>query len=119
MIERQQELQSLMKMRLWREDHARQVLAIWKQSSCSLRSFCQQHQIGYYRLLRWKMLLKGISISPEFVQVDVRFPSTPSHSSADKMEICLTNGRSIRIHPGFDEGALRRVMEIAEDIPCG
>jgi hypothetical protein len=111
-----EEIKSIVRIKCWRESQARRMLDIWKQSDRSLLGFCRQYRVGYKRLLRWRRILEEQPGPMEFVEVD---PFQTSGLSDDRMEICLTNGRSIRIRPGFNNQALRRVIDIAEEIVCG
>lgn len=109
------EIQSLVRVKCWREQHAKQVLDIWRASDLSLLGFCRRYGIGYKRLLRWEHLLKEHAAIP-FMQIE----SIPQERYVDDhMEVMLHNGRSIRIQPGFDPEALRRAIRVVEDGTCG
>jgi hypothetical protein len=108
------EIQSLVKVNHWREYQARRVLDFWEQSGLNLKQFCREFGIGYKRLQYWK---KRVMISAsdvvEFVEV-VPIESRYPHRD-DSMEIVLSNHRSIRVTPGFEESAIRRLIGIVED----
>ena len=113
----EKEIESLRRIKWWREPHARQVLDLWKQSGMSLLGFCRRYTIGYKRLLRWKQLMEAQPVSVGFVQVDLSGPMVRNRE--DHMEILLGNGRIIRIRPGFDSASLRQLLAVAEASPCG
>lgn len=113
----EKEIESLRRIKWWREYHARQMLSLWKQSGMSLLGFCRRYAIGYKRLVRWKRLLETQPVSVGFVQVDLSGPAV--YHRDDPMEILLKNGRIIRIRPGFHSESLRQLLAVAEDSSCG
>ena len=113
----EKEIESLRRIKWWREYQARQMLSLWNQSGMSVLGFCRRYSIGYKRLMRWKRLLEVQPISVGFVQVDLSAP-TVRHRD-DPMEILLGNGRIIRIRPGFHGESLRQLLAVVEDPSCG
>lgn len=107
------EIKSLVKMNHWREYQARRVLDCWEQSGLNLLQFSRKFGIGYRRLQYWKKRIKVSIDTVDFIEV-MPVQSRESHD-ADSMEIILPNHRRIRITPGFDEPAIRRLIRIVED----
>jgi hypothetical protein len=115
MNDNKKEIKALVEMRHWRESQARRMLDLWKQSDNSLLRFCKLHGIGYKRVLRWRRILEKRMPAVEFVEMH---PFERAELSDNLMEICLTNGRSVKVRPGFNSRALREVIDIAEDSVC-
>ena len=107
------EIRSLVAVKHWREYQASRVLECWEQSGLSLKQFCREFGIGYKRLQYWKKRVTVSTDSLEFIEV-IPMQSDPTNSN-DSMEINFSNHRSIRITPGFDDSALKRLIRIIED----
>jgi hypothetical protein len=51
-----------------------------------------------------------------FVPMQVVVDSVPTQASA--LELILTDGRTVRVTPGFDAATLRRLLAVLEGRPC-
>lgn len=103
-------MKSLVKVSHWKEHQAREVLDCWEQSGLNLRQFSREFGIGYKRLQYWKKRITLSSDTVEFVEV---IPMTIGQPHPDDtMEIIFPNHRAIRVSPGFDESATRRLIGI-------
>ncbi len=104
----------------WREEHARIVVAAWKDSGLTMREFAGRHGVPQKRLERWSCKLrKRENSQPEaplhFVPVEVAATATVRTSvdeqhRADFMEVALPTGIRVSLGAGFDADALRRLL---------
>jgi hypothetical protein len=105
-------VKSLIKVSHWREHQAREVLDCWEQSGLNMRQFSREFGIGYKRLQYWRKRIQVSNSPVEFIEV-IPTPSQSLHSD-DSMEIIFSNHRAIRVSPGFNESAIRRLIGIVE-----
>jgi hypothetical protein len=84
-----------------------------------LQHFCREYGVGYKRASRWRHKLEKKTQAHDFVQVDLPGDRMMQRLCPDPIEIVLTNGRSVRVLPGFDDDSLCRVLSIAETGSCG
>jgi transposase-like protein len=101
--------------RHWRKDDARLVVDAWRQSGQTITAFARFYDIHPERLARWHRLLRAepqqaVRFHP------VRVQGTERHrvESVDKIELVLSEGRSIRVPHGFDPEDLRRLLAVVE-----
>lgn len=120
MTEKQKDvLQLLLAKSYWSESDARHFLSIWKRNGMILSHFCREYGVSYKRAARWRYKLQKKVQTPDFVQVDLPGDKVMHRVCPDPIEIVLTNGRSVRVLPGFDDDSLCRVLSIAETGSCG
>jgi hypothetical protein len=53
---------------------------------------------------------------PAFVPVQVVADAAPAQASA--LAVVLTDGRTVRVAPGFDATTLQRLLAVLEGRPC-
>jgi len=68
-IPKNKEIRTLSKIRYWSRADAQRAIEICESSHLSMKGFCQEHKIGYKRLLGWKNVLKKQRAVPEFVEI--------------------------------------------------
>ena len=105
-----------------RAEEMRELFARWKSSGQSLMSFGKQEGVPYSRLLYWRRKLDGVvrrKASPvkpvaqaKLVPVRIVPDSKPSDSRPEPFEVWLSNGVSLNVAAGFDEGELRRLVGV-------
>jgi transposase len=107
--------------RRWSEDEKRAIVAEVLQPGVNVSAIARQHGIKPNLLFRWrKMALRDAKppAGPAFLPVSLAAPSAKSvdeASAADgRIEIELANGRRIRVGPGADLGALKRILDIVD-----
>jgi hypothetical protein len=105
-----------------KEQFWRRLLAKWRKSDLSVRSFCLVHGVCERRFHRWRHVLQqrdGQDV--RFVPVNI-VPDEKTVSAADgsaALELVLKDGRLLRIGTGFDAATLTRLLALLEEgRPC-
>ena len=89
----------------------------WRASGLSVQAFCARHDLAPARFYHWRRVLqRRAAEEPAFVPVRVVADAVPTQASA--LEVVLTDGRAVRIAPGFDAATLRRLLAVLEGRPC-
>ena len=102
----------------WMQAEAQAVLEAYEASGLSVAEFARRHGLGPQRLRWWKKRRAeeaGPALS--FIPVHVAPPS-PEVQRAEgtaSMDVLLARGRRIRVEPGFDAGALARLVRALEE----
>lgn len=103
---------SWLKSRRWAETEARAALDALSQSGLSVAEFSDREGLDAQRLYSWRRRLSPVgATAPQFIEVkgiaaDARF------------EIELRSGHIVRVAPGFDGDALRRLIAALESSGC-
>lgn len=104
--------------RYWSEEDGRAALAAFEASGLTRVAFRRETGISTQRLAWWRRRL-GTRAEPagkiEFVPVEVA-PRVATGAEA-AMEVVLGDVR-VRMGPGFDTDALRRLLDVLERRPC-
>lgn len=102
-----------------REQFWREHVSRWETSGQSIVGYCLQHGINEKTFHTWKskFIRRSTQVSqPEgkhtFVEVQMPFRSEAS------LEVSLSNGHKILVHPGFDEATFSRVVALLERAVC-
>ena len=139
-----QEIKQIEKILPWHETEAERILNIWRKTGLSLIEFCRRYNVKYKRFNNWATKLKMSRYSPCYRGlssavsrsdsrglsaekgmskvsldnvgfVEVSMPSlSEGVCASDMMEVVLLGGRRIRILPGFNSDAIRRLLPILE-----
>ncbi|HEY3355661.1 MAG TPA: hypothetical protein VGQ83_20585 [Polyangia bacterium] len=114
----QAQLRELAGGRYWSEADGRAALAAFEASGLTRAAFRRETGISPQRLKWWRHRLGATTESIgkiEFVPVEV----APRAAAADDatMEIVLGEIR-VRVGPGFDSGALRRLLDFLAEPAC-
>jgi hypothetical protein len=105
-----------------KEQHWRDLIACWQRSGLSVRVFCQRQRLAIPSFYAWRRTLRQrdgqaqpASAPVTFVPVQIRhdIPALPA-----ALELVLTDGRCLRIPPGFEPAHLRALLCALEDSPC-
>jgi hypothetical protein len=90
----------------------------WRVSGQSVRAFCARHGLATASFYNWRRVLqrRAAAEQPAFVPVQVVADAVPAQASA--LEVILTDGRTVRVAPGFDAATLRRLLGVLEGRPC-
>jgi hypothetical protein len=89
----------------------------WQASGLSVRAFCARHGLATASFYNWRRALeRRVAEEPAFVPVRVVADAVPIQASA--LEVVLTDGRAVRVAPGFDAATLRQLLAVLEGRPC-
>jgi transposase-like protein len=90
----------------------------WRVSGLSVRAFCARHGLASASFYNWRRALqRRAAEKPAFLPVQVVADAVPTQASA--LEVILTDGRTVRVAPGFDAAALRLLLAVLEGkAPC-
>ncbi len=114
----QARLHELAAGRYWSEADGRAALAAFEASGLTRAAFRRETGITPQRLKWWRQRLGATTESIgkiEFVPVEVA-PRSAGVEDAT-MELVLSEIR-VRVGPGFDPGALRRLLEVLAEPAC-
>ena len=93
------------------ETNWRSVLARWKRSGLSVRTFCRAEGLNQGTFYWWRRELNRRG-QPQPAFLPVRIQPEPAGPSSGHIEVVLANGRSVRVGAGFDPQTLVRVVEL-------
>jgi hypothetical protein len=89
-----------------KERRWRQWIDRWRISGLSVRVFCARHGLSPASFYNWRRVLKRRAAEQVvFAPVQVVADAVPAQISA--LEVVLTDGRTVRVAPGFDAATLR------------
>ncbi len=90
----------------------------WRASKLSVRAFCARYGLATASFYNWRRVLqrREADEQPAFVPVQVVADAAPVQASA--LEVVLTDGRTVRVAPGFDATTLRLLLAVLEGRPC-
>jgi transposase-like protein len=106
------------KERFWR-----QILRRWQRSGLPVRAFCEEFGLAEQSFYGWRRTLRQRDAQAiHFVPVQVIGQATALlgvDQSAHPLELVLSDGRRLRIGPGFDAATLQRLLALLEEgRPC-
>jgi transposase len=97
-----------------REPYWRMVLARWKRSGLSVRTFCRAEGLNQGTFYWWRRELNRRD-QPQPAFLPVRILPERAEPCSGGIEVVLANGRSVRVGAGFDPQTLVRVVELLEE----
>jgi hypothetical protein len=82
----------------------------------SVPAFCARHGLSPGNFYAWRKTLQRRPAPPTpFVPVQLLTDAAPGHA----LEVVLTDGRVVRVAPGFDATTLRQLLAVLrEERPC-
>jgi transposase-like protein len=107
--------------RRWTEDDAREALAALAQSGLSLSAFAVREGLDRQRLDRWRRRF-GASVAPAFEEVPRQEVGAAvagdarARAEGQRFEIVLASGRVVRVPESFNASALRRLLEVVDEV---
>ena len=100
-----------------KERQWRHWIGEWQASGLSARAFCQRRGLTVASFYAWRRVLeRRAAEKAAFVPVKVVADAVPTQTSA--LEVVLTDGRTVRVAPGFDVATLRQLLAVLEGWPC-
>jgi hypothetical protein len=89
----------------------------WRASGLSVRAFCARHGLTTASFYNWRRVLKRRAAEQVlFAPVQVVADAFPTQTST--LEVVLTDGRVVRVAPGFDAATLRQLLAVLEGRSC-
>jgi hypothetical protein len=109
---------SYLSRRRWTAKEAGEALAALDRSGLELTAFAIGEGLDPQRLSRWR---RRLSAAPAFEEVVVseaapRVDDAASSAERELFEIVLVSGRVVRVPESFDASALRRLLEIVDEV---
>ena len=100
-----------------KERRWRRWIGEWQASGLSVRAFCQRRGLTVASFYAWRRVLQRRAAErAAFVPVQVVADAVSTRTSA--LEVVLTDGRTVRVTPGFDAATLRQLLAVLEGRPC-
>jgi transposase len=113
--------------RRWSEAEKQAIVAEALQPGVNVSAVARRYGIKPSLLFRWRKLAQGEAktAAPAFLRVSLTAPAKGAETSYDRraseaaaadnrIEIELANGRRVRVGPGADPGALKRILDFAD-----
>jgi transposase-like protein len=111
------------KRRRWTAKEAREALADAKRAGLTLQAFAAREGLDPQRLVRWSRQLASSMDAPAFEEVVVDDAAmspldgdTVVGAERERFEIVLRSGRVVRVPDAFDVSALRRLLEVVDEV---
>ena len=101
---------------LGRQSYWRQVLTRWQRSGLAVRVFCRAEGVNepqFYWSRRKLTQAEPKEPAPAFFPVHV-VPESAGEPATRGIEVVLTNGRCLRVGPGFDPQTLVTLVDLLE-----
>lgn len=100
-----------------KEQQWRLWIGEWRASGLSVRAFCDRRGLAIPTFYAWRRTLeRRAAQKAAFVPVQVVTDAAPAPASA--LEVVLTDGRTVRVTPGFDAATLQQLLAVLEGRPC-
>jgi hypothetical protein len=100
-----------------KERQWRRWIGDWQASGLSARAFCERRGLTVARFYAWRRVLERRDAEKAaFVPVQVVADAVLAQASA--LELVLTDGRAVRVAPGFDAATLRQLLAVLEGRLC-
>jgi transposase len=111
--------------RRWSEEEKQAIVAEALRPGVNVSAVARRYGIKPNLLFRWRKMAQEDakpSAAPAFLPVSLEAPSTKSvdnpaddaKTGDDRIEIELLNGRRVRVGPGADLGASKRILDIVD-----
>ncbi len=114
--------------RRWSEDEKQAIIREALQPSVNVSAVARRHGMKPSLLFRWRKMAQKEAkpeAAPAFLPVSLAAPAKSGEAGCDhrasettaadsRIEIELANGRRVRVGPGADMGALKRILDLLE-----
>ena len=107
--------------RRWTATVAGQALLALDKSGLQLTAFAVREGLDPQRLARWRRRLAAPAapVFEEIAPVEVTRAEREAGVGQEPFEVVLRSGRVVRVPPSFEVGALRRLLEVVDEVgPC-
>jgi hypothetical protein len=112
------------------------MLHLWQQSGLTIFAFCVRHKLSRPSFYAWQRTIaqrdrtsfnpgmdnpnpgKPLDAEPLFVPVRIVPALTPPLARGTPLELVLSQGRVVRVTPGFDAATLRQLLDVLEGPTC-
>ena len=107
--------------RRWTVAQAQEALAAQEQSGLTLRAFAKREGLEVQRLERWRRRFAEVA-APAFEEVTPPESAVVPHDDVggtahrERLEIVVREGRVVRVPDSFDASALRRLLEVLDQV---
>ena len=85
-----------------KERQWRRWVGEWQASGLSARAFCERRGLTVARFYAWRRVLERRAAEEPAAFVPVRVVADAVPAQASALEVVLTDGRTVRVAPGFD-----------------
>jgi len=100
-----------------KERQWRRWIREWETGGLSARAFCQRRGLTVASFYTWRRVLRRRAAEKAaFVPVQIVADAVTTRIGA--LEVILTDGRTVRVAPGFDAATLRQLLAVLEGRPC-
>jgi transposase len=100
-----------------KERQWRRWIGEWQTSGLSVRAFCQRRDLIVASFYAWRRVLQRRA-AEKAVFVPVQVVADAVSTPIGPLEVVLTDGRTVRVAPGFDAATLRQFLAVLEGRPC-
>ena len=113
--------------RRWSEDEKQAIIAEALRPGVNVSAIARRHGITPNLLFRWRKAAQceAKPAAPAFLPISLTAPTKSGDAGCDssdseapaadnRIEIELANGRRVRVGPGADMGALKRILDIVD-----
>ncbi len=101
--------------RYWREADARVMVEAWRESGASLSAFARRYGVHGTRVARWAARLETQRHAVRFHPVRLVAAAGRGWPGREAIEVVLTDGRVVRVPPGFAPEDLHQVLRVLDE----
>src|SRR5512135_3845183 len=96
-----------------KEQYWRKILARWQTSGLTVRAYCEAHNLSQPSFYWWRPeIQRRDRVQTQFLPVRVVAEAVVSDNDSSAIEVVLSNGRCLRVRPGFDRATLVRLLDV-------
>lgn len=100
----------------FKEQQWRSRLRNWQRSRLSVAAFCRRSGVAEQQFYAWRRI-RAQRDAEAAAFIPVRVEAEHRSISDSSVEVILSNGRRLRLGPGFDAATLRHVVAALEEVP--
>jgi transposase len=95
------------------------------QSQFTVREFCERHGLSESNFYVWQRVLRERGLLDDrFIPASatptsfVELTADAAPASTTPVDVVLSEGRLLRVHPGFDPATLLQLVRLLEELAC-